>query len=643
MVVKKHQLTVGTDKIKGSAGKDLFLAGRSPPENYDLSSIDRLDGGKGLDTIRAEIGDMMGAPFMKNIERGIFEMTAEMATLDLKRAGKMNSLTIKSLDDVASIQITIDNASAVDTIRVIGGDQNDDNVITGMDTTVHKTLSLSLIGASSDLGCMAAGVKPFKAVELTLVDAMMPTIWGSALSARDVTIRSMGTFINQATFDPGQYMGTTRHLTIEGKTQFILIDSGSEIFQHLYSVDLTGMKASSQISVGGEKLTSIVGGVGNDALMISQLGGSAKHKAEINLGGGVDGVLLLDGCYDAKTQRFNGGKGWDSITFDGAVEDIAKGIRNFEAIYFYQAVGKYDLSGLTVDYGIGSTAGSVTLDHVMSGSIIGLLGDSTSFQTINVENAAGSKKESVLLSLAYSMSNYGNSVVGLVASDLSELNLEVLGNNQHTFYLTTIGSATDGATLNISGTGALSLTATNGSWSYIDRIEITNTGGVDLSGLEDGTRALLGTGATIIGGAGDDVLVGSISADTISTGGGNNTVLGSLNFDAINLEFESGADKIIYRASNESSYGLGYDTITNFNSFDVIDVSAFADVAFVGNFADNASGIAALSTTNQRAFFNTTTDTLYIDIDHDKALGLNHDMQIVLTGLASFAGFNLVS
>ena len=166
---------------------------------------------------------------------------------------------------------------------------------------------------------------------------------------------------------------------------------------------------------------------------------------------------------------------------------------------------------------------------------------------------------------------------------------------------------------------------------------------MDLSGLQNANSFFLSSGVTVVGGAGDDILWGGTGADKISTGGGDNTVLGSLGEDKTTLAVNSGKDTIEYRMGQESAYGLGHDTIVNFNAFDTVDVSEIWDVAFIGNFADNASGIAALSTSQARAFFNTTTDTLYIDLNHDQALSAAHDMQIVLTGLDAFASFNLIS
>ena len=642
MTVKKHQLTDHSDEITGSAGKDLFIA-LQHIENYTLGTEDRIDGGKGIDTIRAEIGGTIGAPVLKSIENGIFTLDALTTTMDLANAKQMHNLTINSVDSANALDLTIDNAAAANTIRLQGGDFNDDTEIHGLDSKASKTLSLRLSDIEASIGLFTITGNPFKEIVLTLDDAINATVWGGALSARDVTIRSIGDGgMNQIGYSPGQYGGTTRHLTIEGNTSFVLINTVSEIFEHLFTVDLTGMKALSQLAVGGAKLTSVLGGTKSDFVQISDLGGSEKHKALVSLGAGTDGVSFLPGCFDAATQRFDGGSGTDSISFIGAVEDLSKAIKNFEEGYFYGAVGVYDMHGLDMSFGIGSTAGSVTIDRLKSGSFVMLLDDLTSFLTINVEGAATSKTDSVTMQLTSGMSTYGNSAVGLVAPSLSELDL--ISNGQtHDFYLTAIGSTTDGATLEISGNAFLTLHNTTGSTQYVDRITITNSKGVDLSGLEHGFRAIASDGATIKGGAGDDVLVGGIGFDTISTGAGDNVVLGSLGQDQITISLDAGANAIRYRTNNESTYGLGHDTILNFDLFDTIDVSVIGDVTFVGNFADNASGIAALSTSVARAFFNTTTDMLYIDYDHDKALGPNHDMQIILTGLESFSSSNLIS
>lgn len=641
MAAKKHSLTITPDKITGGAGKDIFIAGRTP-ENYELNSGDRLDGGGGVDTIRAALGDMLVAPVMKRIEKGIFWVAQDAeVTLDLAKAQQMRSITIDTTDNHLATQLFVEHAKSVNTIAAVNGSIGASFQISDLNSSGHKTLSLLLDGTDCSLGAFTISGKPFAEVQVTLDGALNSTIWGGAFSARDVTIKSTGGVVNQITYDPGQYTGTTRHLTIKGNTSFVLNDGGADIFEHLYSLDLTGIKELVQMRVGGEKLTSVVAGAGSQYITLSDLGGGEKHKADIRLGAGGDGVTLLAGCFDASTQRFDGGAGGDLITFFGNVADIAKSVRNFEEAYFQEASGIYDLGELDLDITLASTQDLVTFDRLKDGTSLTLLNNFTTFLTLNVADAAASKTESFGLKLGLNVSSYGSSVVGLVAQGLSELRIESTS-HAHTLYLTTLGSMTDGATREISGNNALDLRATDGSTSYIDRVTITNTAGVDLSGLENANRAFVSTGVTVTGGAGDDVLLGGIGFDTISTGGGDNTVLGSLGSDAVTLG-AGGLDVLVFGERGHSGFGLGFDTIQNFGFFDVIDVSAIADVFFVGSFADNASGIAALSTSQVRAFFNTTTDTLYLDLDHDKALGLNNDMQIVLTGLTNFQASNLIS
>jgi Ca2+-binding RTX toxin-like protein len=171
---------------------------------------------------------------------------------------------------------------------------------------------------------------------------------------------------------------------------------------------------------------------------------------------------------------------------------------------------------------------------------------------------------------------------------------------------------------------------------------ISNEAGVDLSGLSDASQAFVATGATITGGAGDDVLIGGAGADSIATGRGNNTVLGSLGADQVTLIAGPASDTLVFTAQDQSSFGAGHDSVQFFASTDRIDISSFAHVGFVGNFADNALGLAALLTTEASAFYNTETKTLYIDLDHDQVLTAEADMEIVLNSLTSFSSAILI-
>lgn len=192
----------------------------------------------------------------------------------------------------------------------------------------------------------------------------------------------------------------------------------------------------------------------------------------------------------------------------------------------------------------------------------------------------------------------------------------------------------------ITGTGRLELSATNGSTSYVSSLVITSNAGADLSGLASATQFFVATGATITGGAGDDILVGGIGADTILTGAGDNIVHASLGADSVTL---GGADTLIFMSTLQSSYGVGRDTITGFGANDLIDVSAlFSTIIFAGNFSSDSQGLAALSDGEPTAYFNMTTQRLYIDANFDQQMTGDADMEIELLGLESFQASYLI-
>jgi hypothetical protein len=304
-------------------------------------------------------------------------------------------------------------------------------------------------------------------------------------------------------------------------------------------------------------------------------------------------------------------------------------------------LGVYDFAGSGVT-GIvfGSTpTGAMTINGLASGSLVQIVATQTTILTVNINDADASETETFTLDLIGN-ADFGSSVFGLLTPHLSVLNI-ASREQVHTVYISEVGDAADMATLNISGDKKLTLLASNGSTSYIDEINITNTVGADLLGLLDGSKALAVGGVDVNGGGGADVLVGGVGADTISTGAGSDTVYGSLGIDSIDLS-GGGLDMLVFRDVSESAYNSG-DNITGFNIFTGIDISDLvSSVSFGGNVASNNAGISTLSTNHSVGFFNTANHTLYVDINHDGALTSGGDMEFHLTGLNSFSGGSLI-
>ncbi|MFM2278571.1 MAG: Peptidase serralysin terminal, partial [Pseudomonadota bacterium] len=292
----------------------------------------------------------------------------------------------------------------------------------------------------------------------------------------------------------------------------------------------------------------------------------------------------------------------------------------------------------TVIFG-SAPATAMTINGLGSGAQISLLTSQTTITTVNLVNADTRTDEILLVDLGGS-ADFGNNTLGLIAPHLSELQISSR-DNAHTMYISEVGDASDFATLSLFGGKHLTLIASNGSTSFIDKIVSTNTAGIDMLGMLEGTKALASSGVGILGGSGSDVLVGGTGADTIIGGAGDDTIYGSLGVDAVDLS-GGGVDMLIFRSQAESAYNSG-DNIVGFSIFSGIDISDLvSSVSFGGNVANNSEGLSKLSTNHSVGFFNTTNHMLYVDIDHDGSLTSVDDMAFQLNGLNSFNGSSLI-
>ena len=637
----KYKLTARNDKLKGKDRNDSFeavLSGANPDEQLRLTTEDRIDGGKGVDLIRATIRSEPIAPTLKNIERGEFHVDGESASLDLIRATKLASISfVGSVDDgVKDIQVS--NAQSVSSLRISGSD-DDRYVLNDLNTDRYETFKL--YASSSWLAKVelyAANGQSFHALEVTLDGNTDVELTGSAVDVESLTVISSG---STGTFLKLEASGeaTIRELFVKG-TQSVTLTSDTGAFRALEKFDSTGSAVATTAEIGGDDLVAVSGGEGAETLDIISIGGSQEATAKVLLAGGSDSIVLYY-TFDAGSQYYDGGTGQDAIEFTGEAANLAGAVKNFETLKVNDASGVYDVAGMGLTrVALNSSVGAVTLDGLGSAATLDVMGYFADGLTVNVAGAQGVTTDS--MNLVLSENGLGSSEAGLSAEHLSRLTIENFAEGGFV-YLSALGSAVDAASVEISGEQRFELKASGGSTSYIASLVISNDAGVDLSGLVDASQVFLATGATITGGGGDDVLIGGAGADDIATGRGNNTVYGSLGADHVALIAGAASDTLIFTAQDQSSFGIGHDTVQFFASTDRIDISSFAHVGFVGNFADNALGMAELSTSDASAFYNTVTKTLYIDLDHDQVLSAETDMEIVLNILTSFSSDNLIS
>jgi hypothetical protein len=392
----------------------------------------------------------------------------------------------------------------------------------------------------------------------------------------------------------------------------------------------------------GANLSSVQGSWYDDYIQLDTLHGSSGHKATVDLDMGNDFINLNSMSLDYSTQTFYGGDGHDGFSVSGNVAFLSTLFHDFEYAYLYNATGAYDFTGTGIGGVIFASipAAATTFDYIESGALVQIQGTQTSTLTVNVDHAASLTTDSFKVEL-YNAATLGSGFGGFSAVGLS--NLEIYGtNSDHVVYLGQIGSTTDYATLKLSGDQHMTVNAVIGSSSYIDYVNITNTAGVDMLGLLNGTKALSSFGVNIDGGSGGDTLVGGSGADIINSGGGNNEIHGSLGADQINLLLNSGADVLVFASATQSAYGSG-DSVAHFNTADAIDISAVVtSITSAGDVSSFATGLSSLSTSHSVAFLDTANDTLFIDVNHDGQITSGQDMEITLTGFSGLQSWNLI-
>lgn len=638
MPAKIHDLTIVADKINGSNGKDTFLAplafdgSEHPPT---LTSADQLDGRGGKDMIEAALaGDVVKAS-MKNIELGRFTHEAfSPITLDLAKARQMTALEFLGFNST----LIVTHAAAVSSASFTDHGNGVIATLAGINTTKVKAEDLTFTGCiGMDLTVETTGSKSLTRLDVTLDHSNIRLF--DDIAAKTIAIHSVGEQDNTLEMTPQASFDHTTKMTVSGATNLEVI--GTLELKHLTVFDASKAAGDIDMAFNAPKLTLLKGSSGSDIIYLGDLGGTKAHKAQVRLGDGND-VIYLDGStLDGRHQAILGGSGDNIVQIQGRIEHSTGLFQNFGRMYITNADGIYDLKGTGVDdIRLLGTTDDITLDHVQSGTFIDLAANQGVPFEVNIDGAMSSLDDMLSLTMT-GPSIIGNSEDGFSAPGLSQLAIYSY-TGDCVFVLDSVGSESDPLRLTIGGTSKMTLAAIGGSVNYISNIAIANTAGADISALEFTEQAFVATGATITGGAGNDVLVGGYGNDTINTGGGNNKVYGSSGVDHINMMLNSGLDVLVFDQQTDSAFGSG-DIVTNFNAVDTIDINDLVSgVNFVGNVTSDANGLAMLSGVQSRAFFNTTTQTLNVDINHDGQLDAAHDLSVTLTGLASFNAFNII-
>lgn len=425
------------------------------------------------------------------------------------------------------------------------------------------------------------------------------------------------------------------------------------------------------------------------------VGSDATYATVVTTGSGDDTITLLNAFElnadgDAFLQVIDGGDGTDTFEINtddlvtsqallgstaDAPEDFSAAIMNFERLSLTGFAGQdidattMGFSHVTIDGYI--TGGSLTVE---AGATVVVTGTGATDAEIIIDGAAtGSQTLNLTV----------NGADGITLNDLTVADVETINvvSSASAPDATTPGAntvdliAAAATTLSISGATELVFGATAdftkvatvaaGDFDAGLTIDLTSSTVATTLTVGDGDNTITGSAQvdTITTGAGYDIIVAGAGNDVISTGNGGSEITGGAGKDTITLGSgitEDDIDTIIYTAVGDSQ-GVTVDVINGFqanvlssddidddgelNDYidDVIDLSAV--VIGTATYAGEANGYGAVLTsltgdlTNSQAVLDTSTSTLYVDVNADGILDSN-DMAIQLTGVTDLSAAN---
>ncbi|MFG6511028.1 MULTISPECIES: DUF4214 domain-containing protein [unclassified Sulfitobacter] len=631
-------LTAGLDTIDGTSGNDLFTALISEDgAGTDTSTLnigDELDGGAGYDILRLRQTHEPDDVFITNavnIEE-LQYITSDEDEIYLSGMTDIEKITVLDSSDTGNDFYQIRNLVDVEfrnNIDSVDGNFEFANDVVAGDVTMTFTNNLDN-SVEVDQFETKAGDSLIK--NLTVVNKGV----NEDVDIDDLDIMETMTITGSGELD----------LDLESEESLTSIDASGMTGDVTISSDLelendftyTGSQGKDTIHVedddaGGHTFT-INTGTGDDSVEVFE---QDDNIVNVNLGEGDDVLSLLDaGLLAADTfeadDSYDGGDGNDSLkatnaAFAAAVAGAAANISNFEEL------AVTDLLATDIDLDVAfSGFNNITLEAghgIVNAAAVDttMLAGLDSGATVTIEDGAAEVGDILDLDIEGAATGTADELNLVLAND-SNTNFGVIDTTDVETVNINADDSDDDAdadlTVSITGTGTETVVVTGDAESLdLTGAALTDVEMVDGSAFEGDLKIDL-TGntndVTVNFGAGDDEVTSGSGADTFTGGDGDDTY--------------------VYTAAAQSN-GTNVDTITDFVSGeDMIDLSAIEVGA--GTYSGEANGYGAVLTTltgggNSQAVLDTSTSTLYVDVNGDGALD-NLDMAVDLTGVVTLDG-----
>ena len=484
-------------------------------------------------------------------------------------------------------------------------------------------------------------------------------------------------------------------ITVTGDTN---IDLSIEHWNAVNTVDASALTAGLEMDLYFQGAAAVTGGTGDDyfydysadsALAISYTTGAGNDTVDLEGGGatnlytadtgagndtiimstgkdtvtaGADDDTVVAGDNLAAGDLLDGGAGSDTLSMTSAAAIAATALTgaastdfqalfsNFETLgladFLVGAIDMAKLDGMNnlslIFHGLASVAG------LTSGATITDTGGAFDWLTANIAGTGTADTLNVNLKSANgigeSIAATGVETLNIVSTD-TDTTAQISGFNYDMPDLKSITvSGNSGVNFSSStGTKVTSFDASgvSGAAADADLVRVsflsnnaTATDTVNITG-SSGNDYLIGNAAkdVINGGAGNDLIWSFGGNDTLNGGAGDDTLMGGAGLDI--LTGGAGKDIFEYFGAVTDSNGVNTDTVTDFVSgTDKIETAVL--VTYVGGANGYGAVLTSLTGVAHQGVLDTSTSTLYIDVDGSATLD-NADIVIQMTGVTALA------
>ena len=605
--VSTFTLTVGEDKLTGTAGNDTFngliVQANDASAKDTLESFDVLDGGAGTDTLNATINSGTPAPVLKNIENVNLRFTAAKS-VDLTSATGVTTIKVENSTDVG----TVNGVGSVASL-VVANQLKDVN----FDSSTATTLALNLDTIANATGATQVKVDLGKATAAHKATTLNITANNANVELLDtkgtnvtttLTVAATGTNTLKLT---EAVKATTVTVTGTGSADL----TGAAFTGALTKFDASANTGGVKAALNSTKAIAVTGGEGADVITFAGVTGTDNA---VSLGKGND-TLFTGALIESFSKGVDGGDGTDIINItDGSklTATSAKYITNFETLDVSGAAAStFDVSlnsfaTVQIDEALGGALkGDVKFDKASDTFTLNILSkvkdgafDVAKNTVVALKDDAGTTAkgdaETFTLVATINDGNKDGTADGINAQQITVANVEKL-------VVTSNVATTDGAAVDTKA-AAHTLTAKFVA-DKAETITITGNGGVDLSGVTTigvvnkvdasgstgNVKVNLSTQANSVaytGSEGVDTYTASKAGDTIYSGKGADVIdlTASTTLARDTFVLKAATDSQVTDTSKDGKITLaadtGFDAITKFDigggiTADRIDLTNF--------------------------------------------------------------------